>query len=483
MKLNYAATTALLFFVIIVEGYVVLSSEILAIRMSTPFVGNGTDTVSIIIAAVLMPLAFGYYAGGHFQPGIQPHGRRVTVRQRLIRNLLIGSAFIVAGTSHLTLNVFFASAIQAGLDNRILLTAIYSILFLVTPVYLLGQTIPLVSNFFSRERLSKFAGRILFVSTIGSFLGAVFSTLVLMAFIGVHYTSALNPVLLAVLVIVLAHRRQKDKVRLSIALAFAGILLNAGPLLSSMGIVSNNIYNTIVVRQAEDGARQLMLNYNLSSRYHPRTGDKADYIDYIEKHYIDTAPVDKKLEILVLGAGGFTLGLKDSRNIYHFVDIDKDLKEVSEKHFLKQELGPNKHFHPLPARSWLTRDAERYDLIVLDTYTGGLILPEHLGTAEYFQQVRKHLKPSGVMIANMAMSPTFETEFSRNLDATIRTVFPFVTRQIIGDYNGWGHPENAKGDGRQNVLYIYHNHKHSGEEPEIYSDLYNRMFLHRPQNR
>jgi hypothetical protein len=50
--------------VILTEGYILLSSELLAIRLSIPFVGSGTDTISIIIAAVLLPLAFGYYQGG-----------------------------------------------------------------------------------------------------------------------------------------------------------------------------------------------------------------------------------------------------------------------------------------------------------------------------------------------------------------------------------------------------------------------------------
>jgi hypothetical protein len=49
---------------IAIEGYAVLAVELLAIRQLTPYVGNATDTVAIVIAAVLLPLAFGYEAGG-----------------------------------------------------------------------------------------------------------------------------------------------------------------------------------------------------------------------------------------------------------------------------------------------------------------------------------------------------------------------------------------------------------------------------------
>ena len=50
----------LFYSIILAEGYVVLSTELLAIRLLIPFVGNSTETLSIIIAAVLMPLAIAF---------------------------------------------------------------------------------------------------------------------------------------------------------------------------------------------------------------------------------------------------------------------------------------------------------------------------------------------------------------------------------------------------------------------------------------
>jgi hypothetical protein len=116
----------LLFFIIFLEGYIVLSAELLAIRQTLPFVGSGTDTVSIIIAAVLMPLAFGYYAGG------QHRGR---IRNKLVRNLLIAGAFLTVGLSYLVLTWFFATLTE-GLEwkNRLLLITFYALLFIITPV-------------------------------------------------------------------------------------------------------------------------------------------------------------------------------------------------------------------------------------------------------------------------------------------------------------------------------------------------------------
>ncbi len=80
-----------LFFLIFAEGYVVLATELLAVRLTIPMVGAGTDTVSIIIAGVLIPLAFGYYAGGNYRARPRTKGRGKTLRQKLLSGDLIST--------------------------------------------------------------------------------------------------------------------------------------------------------------------------------------------------------------------------------------------------------------------------------------------------------------------------------------------------------------------------------------------------------
>jgi hypothetical protein len=49
----------LLISAIVIEGYAVLAVELLAIRQLTPYVGNATDTVAIVIAADCCPSLLG----------------------------------------------------------------------------------------------------------------------------------------------------------------------------------------------------------------------------------------------------------------------------------------------------------------------------------------------------------------------------------------------------------------------------------------
>lgn len=471
---------SILYLVIILEGYVVLSAELLAIRQTIPFIGSGTDTVSIIIAAVLMPLAFGYQAGGRFKP-TNFCGRYWSIRNKLIFNILLASLFLLIGLSYLIMHEFFSFMLTNVVSNRLILVSLYCCLFLVVPVYLLAQTIPLCSNYFSKERLAKTTGKILSVSTLGSFMGAVFSTVVLMGTIGVHHTVTLIFLILFTLVFMLSKKKISDQTFISFAILCCSIYLNSGTQLSNnFNIVKNNEYNTIsVYNDAANGDRHLSLNGNDSSKYN-NNGRKHDYIEFIERLIID--PEDRSLErkdVLVIGAGAFTLGYGDHLNDYDYVDIDKSLKNIAETHILKNKLQENQIFYPMPARAYLAKPGKNYDFIVLDAYFGDLTIPEQLVTQDFFKQVKNRLNPNGSVIANFIVSPNFKTQFSRNIDNTIRSVFPHVSRHVIYDLYK---PSNRDENFIANIIYIYSN---TDEEDSrtIYTDNKNTFIYDKPKNR
>jgi hypothetical protein len=464
---------SLLFFVIVIEGYVVLSSELLAIRLTTPFIGSGADTVSVIISAVLLPLAAGYYAGGRFRlkNGYQ------SVRKRLSRNILIAACFLIPGLSFILIELWFYAAMTFGITNRVLLITLYCLIFIVTPVYALGQTVPLVSHYFSRQRLAHITGRMLFFSTLGSFAGAVLSTLLIMNVFGVHYAVICVYVLLLILGFALAKNRFGPSMITMFILTAIGIYLNSDTQLEHRNIVSNNAYNTIIVN--DDGAgRQMIMNNNASSRL-GHDGKRYGYVDFVEETFLDPlrekdAP---KHDILVVGAAGFTFGLSDLDNNYTFVDIDPAVKTVAERDFLKMELSPNKTFVPEDARSYLTRHPQqKYDLIFLDAFLGDLNIPEQLVTQQFFMQVHDALKPGGIVTANFVVSPTFSSKFSRHLDNTLRSVFPNAGRQVLAPFNGWNDDPNMLG----NVIYYAKKQDEIGAKQTIYTDDRNTMSFDKP---
>lgn len=471
----------LLFLIILVEGYVVLACELLAIRQLVPFVGSGTETVSIVISAVLMPLAVGYHFGGTAYKRARKKNkhRPPSIRKILLKNILNSLIILSLGLSYVFMEIFFAVLSGIGFEHRLWQATLYSMLFLVAPVFMLGQTVPLVSNYFSRRKLSEITGRMLFFSTTGSFLGSVFSTIVLMSTIGVHNTVIVTLGMLVVLCIILAGKKF-DSV---IALMVFGVLcvMNSGALMKDLNIVSNNAYNTVTVSELKnDGGTLMTINRSASSLFHKNPEKIFAYAQHIEKSFIApiSAPGSEPRDILILGAGGFVIGYHDDVNHYTYVDIDAALKEVSEKHFLPETLGANKKFVPASARAFVRGDKQTYDVIVLDLFSNVVSIPMESVTQDFLMDVKKRLKPGGALAANIVASPTFTDRFSQRYNNTFASVFPSYTRQIIGDFSAWPDQKSHQVKIGNNILYMYFNHPFAGDTT-VYTDDKNTYSLDR----
>lgn len=472
----------LLLLTILFEGYVVLATELLAIRLLIPFAGSGTEVVAIIISAVLMPLAVGYHIGGlryqkaynRYKQGLE---RLPSPRKFLIRNLVIALSILTIGLSHLMLTVFFGILNVLGIEHYILQTSLYSLLFLVTPTFLLAQTVPLISNYFSRDSLSEVTGKMLFFSTTGSFFGSVFSTIVLMTTIGVHHTVILTLSLLLILVLLLSYFRLSYESVLAGMIFCVAVVLNRDAVMrDQLHIVSNNQYNTIAVFPVKEGrGKMLSINNSGSSVYAPDRKDRFPYIQYIEKYFID--PLAKKetlADILVIGAGGFTLGWDDRRNHYTFVDIDPAMRKVAEKHLLPEPLPPTKTFIMSSARAFVERERKSYDLIVIDLYTHLDAIPMESTTQEFLRATRRLLKPDGVLVANIVTRHGFRDAFSRRYYNTFASVFPIFDRQVIDDFNPW----TAHSRHTNNMLHIFYN-RQDIDDDTVYTDDRNTYSLDR----
>ncbi len=432
-----------LFAIIFIEGYAVLAAELLAIRLLVPFVGSGTEIISIIISAVLLPLAVGYHAGSvaykreHNRRG--KRGKKVAaLRQILVRNIISVMVFFTFGLSYFFLEVFFGLLEVGGITSHLAKAAVYCAVFLVYPVYLLGQTMPIVSNYFSETSLSKATGTMLFFSTLGSFLGSVFSTLVLMMTIGVHNTVIVTLALLFLLVLVIKQKLAFEVLTAGFVLIFA-VMLNQDGLFKKNNIHLNNAYSIISVHELEheEGSRIMSVNRSASSKVANEPKNRFPYIQYIEDNFIYSYMGEEPLRVLVIGAGGFTMGLGDAQSHYTFVDIDPDIKEVSEKYFLRQELGKRKEFVAASARAFLRREKGEYDLIIIDAYTNYYTIPAECVTQEFFQAVKERLAPGGAVVANYIISPNMDDKFARRAQNTFASVFPQAGRQVIGNYSPW----------------------------------------------
>ncbi len=456
--------TSLLFLVILIEGYAVLACELLAIRLMTPFVGSGIDTTSIIISGVLLPLAIGYHFGGlayskAFRKGRDRGKMDVTIRKILVRNISTALCFLVFGFSHTFLEPFFYVLGKMGVSGPLAQTSIYSVLFLVAPTFLLGQTVPLISHFFSRRKLSAITGRMLFFSTMGSFLGSLFSTLVLMTYLGVHNTVLITIGALVLLVWLVSGGKYRTSRLIAAGVFVLAWVFNAPETMRAHHIVSNNAYNLVSIHQFKDSQDKLVrINRSSSALYSDKPDNRFEYAKYIERHFIDSKKKAQSppLDILTLGAGGFSVGQFDTKNRYVYVDIDKDLKEIAEKNLFHAPLPSNKEFVAASARSYIRNENRKFDLIVIDVFTMVRSIPAEAVTREFLMQVKDRLKPGGAVVSNVIALPSFDDMFSARYYNTFASVFPKFSRVVLESSTGGRFGEKPQSyDERANVLHIY----------------------------
>lgn len=482
-------TFVILFGILFLEGYIVLSYELIALRQAIPFAGAGTQKAAIVISAVLLPLAFGYHRGGSYgiqaydihRDGIRRRGPVQSIRRKILQNFIIASPFIAIGGSYVFVEFFFDSLNASGINHPYWQLTIFCLIFVVPPIYVLGQTVPLVSNYFARLRLSRATGLILLVSTLGSLAGALVTTLYVMPFFGVHRASAFLMVCLVILCLAICPRRQFAYL-IPVGIFFViGLALNAESTLRAAGIQANNQYHTVQISTFPGPAGQdkkvMLLNRAGASAYNKHDGSKWEYVEFVENHFITPASrrLDRKLDILVIGAGGFTLGSEDETNNYIFIDIDPQLKDISETYLLERELGENKKFFPKPARRFLRDNVQKYDLIFLDAFHG-ITIPEHLVTREFFEDVKESLKPHGAVVMNFVVSASFRTPLSRNVYATFSDVFWPNSRFILHDFDariGTGTDDRFP----TNVMHVYFDTL-GPQDAVIYTDMHNKAPLH-----
>jgi hypothetical protein len=264
---------------------------------------------------------------------------------------------------------------------------------------------------------------------------------------------------------------------------FTGIFLlvaalnNGLVLRSSYHIVADNAYNLVkVLDEPEDNSVIFSVNLSNSSKLSKDPENRFEYIKYIQKIFID--PIAKAgstpRDILIIGAGGFTMGLSDTVNNYTFIDIDKELKDVAEKYFLQEKLLPNKQFIATSARAFVHNTDKKYDLVILDTYTNMRSVPMETTTRDYLLDIKSLLKEDGMVVANIISSPDFRDKFTVRYDNTFTSVFPVHTRQVVTSFNPWDRPAVFN----TNVLYIYYNGK-LAHDTSVYTDDKNTYSMDR----
>jgi spermidine synthase len=414
-----------------------LGVEFGASRLLAPYFGTSLYVWGVLIGLILIYLSAGYVIGGRLAD-LHPRDE-VLYQITAWAGLWIGLIPLVSYPILLASQQGFKD-LSVGLVAGTLLAVV---LLFAIPVILLGCVSPFAIRLLLKdiETGGNTAGRVYALSTAGSILGTFLPVFWFIPTYGTRPTLVGFGLALVVISVAGLWPRRRLYAAFGIAVILAWILLPSGikpPEVGSLVYEKESAYNYIQVVQ--DGTKtELILNEGqaIHSIYDSQTNLTHGYWDYLlladSFRPAQAGPArPQSVAFLGLAAGTgarqYRLAFGDQIDITG-VEIDPDILAVGKRYFHLDDAGA--HEVVADARYWLDTRAGHYDVIVLDAYRQPYI-PFHLTTREFFQQVRAHLNPGGVIAVNVGRTAT-DYRLVDALASTMAAVFPSV--MLLDDPN------------------------------------------------
>jgi spermidine synthase len=313
------------------------------------------------------------------------------------------------------------------------------------PVLLLGAVAPYAIRLSvtTLEEAGRVSGRLYAISTAGSLVGTLMSSLLLIPLVGTRRAFLFFALAIAVVALpgLWAGRRRY----LAAAVPVAIVALMVMP----VGTLKANADNGEVIHEADteyqyarvverdDGSRVLELNEGqaLHSLWRPGTVLTGGYWDgMLVAPFAGLTEPPRRVAILGNAAGTMARAYAELFPRVHVdgVEIDAELSEIGKEYFGLEE-GPRLALHHEDARPFLRTTDTRYDVIAIDAYRQPYI-PFYLSTREFFELCRERLAPDGVIVINIG-HPEDQDDLEEVLTATIGAAFPNVVRYPFDETN------------------------------------------------
>lgn len=413
--------------IVFLNGAVILALEILGSRIFAPYFGSTIYTWSALIIITLGALSIGYHLGGVKADSRANFG--------VLSNILIQAGILIAIIPLLKL-ISPNMANLFGIRWGALVAAL--IVFSAPNVYM-GMILPIATKMFTPDMksLGHSVGDLYAIATVGSIVGAFTVVFLLIPYIGITKIVALLSLTLFACALPGA-RMLKGKRYLVLALVLVVVgYVSVGTMVQSTSYKiiyhTNSEYNDIKVIESSDARYLLLDNIKQSATYLTHTpGSRYEHM------FLDGKKINPKASsILFLG-----LGAGEGPRLYRYnhpnmnievVEIDPKVVETAKKYFwpLKDTKA-----HINDARAFLTLSEEKYDIIVVDVYSGATV-PIQTTTMEFVMLAKEHLTSDGIIFINLLGTWDGETsKFWRSQFKTYNQVFKNVAIKGVENSSG-----------------------------------------------
>ena len=423
--------------IVFIASFCTLVIELVAGRIMAPYVGVSLYTWTSIIGVVLAGISIGAYLGG-------------LIADRYPRSSTLGWLLFLSGLGAFTIspltNLVGGAQFLTSLMIRILL--ITTIIFFV-PSCLLGMISPVVVKLTlnNLEKTGNVVGKIYAFSTLGSILGTFATGFFLISWMGTRHILVTMGIILILSAFVFGGFFSRKKV-LSLLSLFLLLIFLILPLVGLYGYAAirpeeisfptspfhslkivygyafkppldeetyffkESDYYTIKLKKSIRGNNGNSLeSLVLDHLVHSYTDLKDplyleyEYIRIYEEFVRWQASKRKSFKTLFIGGGGYTfprfIEAKYPKAEISVVEIDPEITQVVKKYL---GISEGSRIHSLNEDGrWFVMNCKEpgsFDFIFGDAFND-LSIPYHLTTKEFTIQLKRLLKPDGLLLANV----------------------------------------------------------------------------------
>ncbi len=411
---HYNKFLSLIFF----TGAVVLSLELLASRILTPFFGVSLYIWTSILSVTLVFLAIGYQLGGWITSKI----KKEYYEDLFIFIPILSSIFII-------LSVLIYPYLLPKLIgiNLLLGSFIGSFVLLSIPLVLLSALNPiLISIIKSNDDQSSDSrsGFVLFISTIGSVFGVIFTAIILVPNVTNFSSFVLNAFFLVIYTLIVyfligynSFKKLKKTflfVNLVIIISLISILYFKNNFLNlityskdslnntySIKYENSSFYGNLKVVEVRSNKNNSISSYKLyQNGFTQNTIDKdgsslSSYTYILEA--LSQLIIPENALVLGLGGGIVPTKLNNRGFKVDVVEIDPSTLKIAESFFQFKKKDMNFFFED--ARTFIKNCPRKYNLIIIDLFFADGV-PEHLTTVEFYHDLRNCLNKNGIIVSN-----------------------------------------------------------------------------------
>ncbi|MBS0422877.1 MAG: fused MFS/spermidine synthase [Proteobacteria bacterium] len=429
--MNFLTSTPMLnrvwlYCIVFLTGAAVMVIELLGTRLIAPFYGASLYVWTSVISVTLIALALGYFVGGRWAD----------------RARKTGLALIIALSGLLTLLIPWLTApVLLATDAMGLRMGVFiSTLVLFSPsLIMLGMVGPFAVKLATSnlDSIGAGTGSIYAVSTVGSVIGTLFLGFYLFPQVGSREIFMGLGIALLILAVGVAFF-ERGRISLMAALppvtvlAAIGIALLpriAGSAHHISGEDSNRIqfeheslYGWVrVIDKPAENFRLLTVDASTIGAATISHGENVLTYQKIVDILPTLTPQISRALLIGQGAGHMAMTLKKYGIVTDTLEIDPAVAEAASRYF---GFTPSGKTIIGDARYEIRKLTGKYDLIILDVFTGGSE-PVHLLTVETMSQLRSLLSGHGVLALNfVAFLEDGKNKALASVAKTLAQVFP-----------------------------------------------------------